>query len=61
MTEIEAVYYGKQILEVIEYMHMNKIIHRNITLDNIFIDDKMNIRIGAFELALKINEEGQRS
>jgi len=37
-------------------MHSHGIVHRDLKLDNIFIDENMNIKIGDFGVAFKGNE-----
>ena len=41
-------------------MHANKVIHRDLKLGNLFINDKMQIKIGDFGLATKLEFDGDR-
>ena len=50
----------KQILVGCQYLHGVKVIHRNLKLSNIFLDDGLIVKIGDFGLAAKINYEGER-
>lgn len=59
INEFEARYYLSQILKAVNFMHKNKIIHRDLKLGNLFLDDGMNIKIGDFGLATIIEFSGQ--
>lgn len=37
-----------QICLGLEYMHMNKIYHRNLNLNNILLDNKSNLKLGDY-------------
>lgn len=41
-------------------MHAHKVIHRDLKLGNLFINDKMQIKIGDFGLATKLEFDGDR-
>ncbi|CAL1547050.1 unnamed protein product [Lymnaea stagnalis] len=60
VTEPEARYFIRQIVEACQYLHNNKVIHRDLKLGNLFIDDEMEIKIGDFGLATKLDYEGER-
>lgn len=54
VTEPETRYFMKQILLGVSYLHENKIIHRDLKLGNIFLNDNMEVRRGGaeYEIAL---------
>ena len=46
ITEPEARYYMMQLLKGCQYLHDNRIIHRDLKLGNIFLNDDMDVKIG---------------
>lgn len=58
LTEAETQYYMWQLLNVTEYLHQNNVIHRDLKLGNLFLDDKMNIKVGDFGLSAKLESKG---
>lgn len=60
LTEPEVRYYMKQILEGVVYLHDRQIIHRDLKLGNLFLNDNLVVKIGDFGLAAKIEYNGQR-
>ncbi|CAH0768880.1 unnamed protein product [Bemisia tabaci] len=60
LTEPETRYYMKQILDGVSYLHNNGIIHRDLKLGNLFLNENVEVKIGDFGLATKIEFEGQR-
>jgi serine/threonine protein kinase len=51
LTEIEVRYYMRQILEGVRYIHEQRIVHRDLKLENFFLSDQMAVKIGDFGLA----------
>lgn len=51
LTEPEVRFYSLQISGAIKYMHNKGIIHRDLKMGNIFLDSRMNAKIGDFGLA----------
>ncbi|KAJ4196486.1 Cell cycle serine/threonine-protein kinase cdc5/MSD2 [Fusarium falciforme] len=51
LTEPEVRFYSVQIAGAIKYMHNKGIIHRDLKMGNIFLDSRMNAKIGDFGLA----------
>ncbi|KAK6973775.1 serine/threonine-protein kinase PLK1 [Biomphalaria glabrata] len=60
VTEPEARYFSLQIIEACQYLHNNKVIHRDLKLGNLFLNDEMELKIGDFGLATKLDYEGER-
>jgi len=60
VTEPETRYFVKQIVEACIYLHEKRIIHRDLKLGNLFLNDQMEIKIGDFGLATRIESESDR-
>ena len=48
------------ILLALKYLQSNRVIHRDLKLGNLFLNDKMEIKLGDFGLATKLDFEGER-
>lgn len=46
VTEPEARYYMTQLLKGVHYLHNKRVIHRDLKLGNIFLNDDMEVKIG---------------
>jgi polo-like kinase 1 len=60
LIELEVQCYLQQTLSALKYMHSHRVIHRDIKLGNIFLSDKMEIKMGDYGLAAKLEFEGER-
>lgn len=60
LTEPETRYYLRQILLGVLYLHEHHIIHRDLKLGNLFLNDDMEVKIGDFGLAAKLEFDGER-
>lgn len=60
LTETEVRYYVRQILLGVVYLHRHRIIHRDLKLGNLFLNDNLEVKIGDFGLAAKIEFDGER-
>ena len=60
LTEIEVQCYALQIISALKYLHAYRVIHRDIKLGNLFLSEKMEIKLGDFGLATKLEFEGER-
>ncbi|KAI4502511.1 hypothetical protein M0802_002423 [Mischocyttarus mexicanus] len=60
LSECETRYYMKQILDGVHYLHQNRIIHRDLKLGNLFLNDELQVKIGDFGLATRLEHDGER-
>lgn len=60
LTEIEAQCYLFQLASALDYLHKNKIIHRDLKLSNLFLSDRMEIKVGDLGLAAKLSSNYER-
>ncbi|XP_014221745.1 serine/threonine-protein kinase polo [Trichogramma pretiosum] len=60
LTEWETRYYMKQILLGVHYLHNRRIIHRDLKLGNLFLNDDLQVKIGDFGLATILEHDGER-
>ena len=60
LTEPEVRYYMLQIIDACKYMHEHKVIHRDLKLGNLFLDENMHIKVGDFGLATTVQYDGER-
>ena len=54
LTPKEVKYFMIQILSAVQHMHSNRIIHRDLKMGNIFINKNMELKVGDFGLATKL-------
>lgn len=60
MHELEVQCYTAQIINALKYLHSHRIIHRDLKLGNLFLNDKMEIKLGDFGLATKLDFDGEK-
>lgn len=60
VTEPETRYFVRQIVDACIYLHSRHIIHRDLKLGNLFLNDEMEIKIGDFGLATRMENEHDR-
>jgi polo-like kinase 1 len=60
ITEPEARCFMHQLLLGVKHLHENKIIHRDLKLGNLFLNESMELKIGDFGLATKLDFDGER-
>ena len=60
LHELEVQCYLTQLCGACKYLHSHRVIHRDLKLGNLFLNDKMEIKIGDFGLATKLEFDGER-
>ncbi|KAG8437009.1 hypothetical protein GDO86_007915 [Hymenochirus boettgeri] len=60
LLEPEVRYYLKQIISGLKYLHLKGILHRDLKLGNFFINDSMELKVGDFGLAARLEPPEQR-
>ena len=61
LEEYEIRYYMFQVLGVLKYLRREKIVHRDLTLGNIFLKDLKTVKIGDFGFAYKESENDDKN
>lgn len=60
LTEPEVRYFIHQAIMGVNFLHKENIIHRDIKLGNLFINNDMELRIGDFGLAVRAQADGKK-
>ncbi|KAG7456961.1 hypothetical protein MATL_G00241460 [Megalops atlanticus] len=60
LTDPEVRYYLRQIISGLKYLHNKGILHRDLKLGNFFVNENMELRLGDFGLAAKLEPVEQR-
>uniref|UniRef100_A0A3B4DZQ9 Serine/threonine-protein kinase PLK n=1 Tax=Pygocentrus nattereri TaxID=42514 RepID=A0A3B4DZQ9_PYGNA len=60
LTDPEVRYYLRQIISGLKYLHNKGILHRDLKLGNFFVNENMDLRLGDFGLAAKLETVEQR-
>jgi polo-like kinase 1 len=60
LTEIEVQCYILQMIKALKYLHSHRVIHRDLKLGNLFLTATMELKVGDFGLATKLEFEGER-
>lgn len=60
LHELECMCYVMQIIHALKYLHTNRVIHRDLKLGNLFLGEKIELKLGDFGLATKLEFEGEK-
>ncbi|WAR23042.1 PLK1-like protein, partial [Mya arenaria] len=60
LTEPEVRYFMGQLVEGTQYIHNHNIIHRDLKLGNMLLNDDMNVKVADFGLATRVEFEGEK-
>lgn len=60
VTELEARCYLTQLIAGLKYIHEKHVVHRDLKLRNLFLNEKMQLKIGDFGLAARVAEGEKR-
>ncbi|OQR91576.1 protein kinase [Achlya hypogyna] len=60
LAEHEVRYYIKQLLEGVQYLHSQCVIHRDLKLGNLFLTSDMQLKIGDFGLASHLDSRAEK-
>jgi serine/threonine protein kinase len=60
LTAGEVRFYMSQVLDGVEHIHMQKVIHRDLKLGNIFLADGLRVKIADFGYAIQLRSHSER-
>ena len=60
LTLVEVRYYVHQLVKGLQYLHSKKVIHRDLKLRNLMIDQDMQLKIGDFGLSAQLSSDRER-
>ncbi|VTJ68916.1 Hypothetical predicted protein [Marmota monax] len=59
LTEPEVRYYLRGVIGGLRYLHQQRIVHRDLKLSNLFLNKKMEVKIGDLGLATRLGPGGR--
>lgn len=60
LTVAASKYFMIQTVSAVKYLHGRRVVHRDLKLGNLFVNDRMELKLGDFGLAVVIKYEGQK-
>lgn len=60
LTEEEARFFMLQIIDAVSFMHDANVIHRDLKLGNLFLNKHLNIKVGDFGLATRLESSDEK-
>ena len=60
LTEPEVRFFMRHLVEGCRYIQQQRVIHRDLKLGNMLLNDKMQIKIADFGLATRVEYEGEK-
>ena len=60
LTEPEVRYYMRHLVAGLRYIHSRRVIHRDLKLGNMLLDDAMLLKIADFGLATRVEYDGEK-
>ncbi|XP_012940490.1 serine/threonine-protein kinase PLK1 [Aplysia californica] len=60
LTEPEVRYYLRQLVDGVDYIHRNQIIHRDLKLGNMLLNHDMELKLADFGLATRVDFVGEK-
>ena len=60
LTEEETRFFMLQLIDAVSFMHDSNVIHRDLKLGNLFLSKAMNIKVGDFGLAVRVDSSDEK-
>ena len=60
LTEPEVRFYMRHLVDGCRYIHRMKVIHRDLKLGNMLVNESMQVKLADFGLASKVEYEGEK-